>query len=202
VASVLDQARPAYVVLDPVMVATSGARLLAPDALALLKEQLIPRASLITPNLPEAELLLARPIGSRAEAVAALDELLALFCSGAGAGAGARASTGAPAVLLKGGHAVEARGSAPEQDQDGDDVLDLLACGEQRWQFRHARLALRAHGTGCTLASAIASNLALGHGLAEACEQAVDFVHGALRHAYQPGGTDLAFLDHGWRAVR
>jgi hydroxymethylpyrimidine/phosphomethylpyrimidine kinase len=195
VASVLDQARPAHVVLDPVMVATSGARLLAPDALALLKEHLIPRASLITPNLPEAELLLGRPIGSRVQAAAALDELLALFCSHAEP----HASRGAPAVLLKGGHAVEARGSAPEQDQDSDDVLDLLACGQQRWQFRHARLALRAHGTGCTLASAIASNLALGLGLAQACEQAVDFVHGALRHAYQPGGSDLAFLDHGWR---
>ncbi len=173
VASVLDQARPAHVVLDPVMVATSGARLLAPDALAQLKHELLPRASLITPNLPEAELLLGRAIDGAADAERALGDLLSL---------------GAAAVLLKGGHA-----------QDGGDVLDLLGRGEQRWQYRHARLALRAHGTGCTLAAAIASNLALGLELSAACAEATDFVHGALRHAYRPGGSDLAFLDHGWQ---
>jgi len=173
VASVLDQARPAHVVLDPVMVATSGARLLAADALAQLKNELVPRASLITPNLPEAELLLGRTVGCADEAERAVGDLLSL---------------GAATVLLKGGHA-----------QDGGDVLDLLGRGEQRWQFRHERLAVRAHGTGCTLAAAMASNLALGLDLPAACARATDYVHGALRNAYRPGGSDLAFLDHGWQ---
>lgn len=175
VAELLEQARPAHVVLDPVMVATSGARLLEPEALALLKERMIPLASLVTPNLPEAELLLGHRIQTAQEAEAALSELLAL---------------GAPAALLKGGHADPA-------SEDGM-VLDQLACAGERTQFRHPRLALSAHGTGCTLASAIASNLALGRPLAEACEEATDYVHGALRHAYFPGGADLGFLDHLW----
>jgi hydroxymethylpyrimidine/phosphomethylpyrimidine kinase len=177
VATVLEQIRPAHVVLDPVMIATSGARLLAADALALLKQRLIPLSSLMTPNLPEAELLLGHAITGQAEAETALAELLAL---------------GAPAVLLKGGHA--------KQPSAGGSVLDLFACAGERRQFRHARLDLTAHGTGCTLASAIASNLALGRPLGEACEEATDFVHGALRHAYFPGGADLAFLDHQWSA--
>jgi hydroxymethylpyrimidine/phosphomethylpyrimidine kinase len=172
VAEVLEERRPRYVVLDPVMVATSGARLLELDALTALKERLLPLATLITPNLPEAALLLGHEITDR-EAEATLGELLLL---------------GAPAVLLKGGHA-----------DDGGPVLDLFARADERRLFRHERLALTAHGTGCTLASAITSNLARGVELAEACEEASDFVHGALRHAYFPGGADLAFLDHLWR---
>lgn len=176
VADVLARERPAHVVLDPVMVATSGARLLAEDALEALKTRLLPLATLITPNLPEAELLLGHAISDAREAEAALPELLALFGPREGA------------VLLKGGHA-----------RDDGPVLDLFACGTQRQQFRHARLPLVAHGTGCTLSAAIASNLALGKALVEACEEATDFVHGALQHAYFPGGGQLGLLDHLWR---
>jgi hydroxymethylpyrimidine/phosphomethylpyrimidine kinase len=176
VADVLARERPAHVVLDPVMVATSGARLLAEDARDALKSQLLPLATLITPNLPEAELLLGRTLRDHAEAEAALPELLAL-CAG---------RTGA--VLLKGGHA-----------RDDGPVLDLFAQGNERRQFRHARLPLVAHGTGCTLSAAIASNLAQGCDLPRACEEASDFVHGALQHAYFPGSGELGLLDHLWQ---
>jgi hydroxymethylpyrimidine/phosphomethylpyrimidine kinase len=173
VADVLERERPEHVVLDPVMVATSGARLLESDALALLKQRLLPLATLITPNLPEAEWLVGHAIGNEAEAEAALSQLL---------------EAGARAVLLKGGHA-----------EDPKDVLDLFARGAERRQFRHARLPLVAHGTGCTLSAAIASNLAQGCELALACEEATDFVHGALQHAYFPGRADLGLLDPLWR---
>jgi hydroxymethylpyrimidine/phosphomethylpyrimidine kinase len=176
VAEVLARERPAHVVLDPVMVATSGARLLAEDAREALKRELVPLATLITPNLPEAELLLGHALRDQAEAEAALPELLALFAGPAGA------------VLLKGGHA-----------RDDGPVLDLFARGEERRQFRHARLPLVAHGTGCTLSAAIASKLAQGCDLPRACEEATDFVHGALQHAYFPGGAALGLLDHFWQ---
>jgi hydroxymethylpyrimidine/phosphomethylpyrimidine kinase len=176
VADVLERERPAHVVLDPVMVATSGARLLAEDALDALRGRLLPLATLVTPNLPEAELLLGHAIRDQAQAELSLAELLAL---------------GARAVLLKGGHA-----------QDAGPVLDLFACGTERRQFRHERLPLVAHGTGCTLSAAIASQLALGRELVSACEEATDFVHGALRHAYFPGGPDLGLLDPLWQLRR
>jgi hydroxymethylpyrimidine/phosphomethylpyrimidine kinase len=173
VADMLERQRPAHVVLDPVMVATSGARLLAADAHEAIKHRLMPLATLITPNLPEAEWLLGHAISDRSAAEAALSELL---------------EAGAQAVLLKGGHATDAGA-----------VLDLFGRGQERRQFRHERLPVLAHGTGCTLSAAIASNLALGSELAEACEQAVDFVHGALQHAYFPGAADLGVLDPLWR---
>jgi hydroxymethylpyrimidine/phosphomethylpyrimidine kinase len=179
VAEALEQYRPAHVVLDPVMVATSGARLLEPAALTALRERLLPLASVVTPNIPEAELLLGRSIPDQAAAASALDALLDL---------------GAPAVLLKGGH-------LPEQPE----LVDRLgerggAPGRVYTEFRHERLALSGHGTGCTLASAVAANLCLGDALRGACEKAADYVHGALRAAYFPGATRLAVLDHFWRA--
>jgi hydroxymethylpyrimidine/phosphomethylpyrimidine kinase len=176
VAAALERNRPTHVVLDPVMIATSGARLLEPAALSALRLRLFPLASLLTPNLPEAELLLGSPIRTPAEADAALGQLLAL---------------GLPAVLLKGGHL-----------DAGDRVVDRLGVAERRVAFQHARLALSAHGTGCTLASAISANLACGASLEDACRDATDYVHEALRAAYFPGQGGLAVLDHGvrWRA--
>ena len=142
------------IVLDPVMVATSGARLLEPAALDALRTRLVPIARVVTPNLPEAELLLGHPVADRGAMDDACTELLA---------------SGARAVLLKGGHL-----------QDGGDVIDLLADATATHAIRHPRLALDAHGTGCTLASAIAANLALGIDLLPACRQASDYVHRAL----------------------
>lgn len=172
VADALEHHRPAHVVLDPVMVATSGARLLEPAALAALREHLMPLATLVTPNLPEAELLLGHPVTTQPAMQEACRSLLA---------------AGARSVLLKGGHL-----------EDGGDVIDLLATSEDatiEW-IRHPRLDLEAHGTGCTLASAIAANLALGAGLSTACRDASDYVHRALLGGYRPGRADMVVLDH------
>ncbi len=172
VADALEHFAPAQIVLDPVMVSTSGAKLLEDAALDALRTRLLPLASVLTPNLPEAELLLGRRIDADS-ADAALTDLLAL---------------GAPAVLLKGGHLPGAR------------MLDRLGEGAQRIRFEHARIELEGHGTGCTLASAIAAQLVLGQSLADACALAADYVHGALLHAYRPGLGKVAVLDHFWRA--
>lgn len=172
VADALQRHRPAHVVLDPVMVASSGARLLSEDALATLRRRLLPLADVITPNLPEAELLLGCCIDSRDRMYAALDALLKL---------------GARAALLKGGHLAD----------DGDEVLDLLAVvGADIVQLRHQRLPLDAHGTGCTLSSAIAAELALGHALPQACRRAADYVHRGRQYHYCPGTGEVPVLDH------
>jgi hydroxymethylpyrimidine/phosphomethylpyrimidine kinase len=172
VADALEEHDPKFIVLDPVMVASSGARLLEAEALDALKRRLLPLATVITPNIPEAELLLDHAIPDGDAAEAALVELLAL---------------GAPAVLLKGGHL------------PGRKLIDRLDDGWQLHEFEHPRLKVEGHGTGCTLASAIAAQLALGRNLPEACAEAADYVHGALRHAARPGLTRLAVLDHFWR---
>lgn len=173
VADALEHWRPRWVVLDPVMVATSGARLLAADALDTLRSRLLPLASLITPNIPEAQWLLGHPIDGAAAADAALPGLLAL---------------GAPAVLLKGGHLP---GGAAMVDRYID--RDTRAC------FNHARLDVQPHGTGCTLASAVAAGLCRGQPLLKACKSATDYVHGALRNSHRPGRSNTAVLDHFWR---
>ncbi len=177
VADALEAHRPAHVVLDPVMVATSGARLLEPEALGALRERLFPLSSIVTPNLPEAALLLgAAQVEDDAGADHALERLL---------------SAGARAVLLKGGHMP---GTAQMRDRFSD--------GRERRVFEHPRLEVNGHGTGCTLASAIAANLCLGMALPAACEAATDYVHGALRGAYRPGRSEVAVLDHFWRHHR
>ncbi|RDZ28875.1 bifunctional hydroxymethylpyrimidine kinase/phosphomethylpyrimidine kinase [Lysobacter silvisoli] len=170
VADALERYRPAHVVLDPVMVATSGARLLETDALHALRTRLLPLADVLTPNLPEAELLLGQPLPDAAamrEAIAALR------------------AQGARAVLLKGGH-------LPGEG----DVIDTLGDDEGLLTWAHPRLRLEAHGTGCTLASAVAANLARGRGLRDSVAAATDYVHAALRGGYRPGRGDVVVLDH------
>ncbi len=158
------------VVLDPVLVSGTGAALLPEDALAALRDLLLPRASLLTPNLHEAELLLGHRIADL-EALASAAEALR--------------SLGSGAVLLKGGHL-----------DCGDSVVDLLRESDAETRFTHARLDRRPHGTGCTLASACAAQLALGRPLRVACEQAVAYVHRALAASYRPGAGKLDVLDH------
>ena len=162
--------RPPFLVVDPVMVATSGAKLLEEAALDALRRRLIPLASVLTPNLPEAELLLGRRIDSLQAMHAAADGLL---------------SMGAASVLLKGGHLAG----------EGD-VVDLFADAHGRHEIAHPRLRVDAHGTGCTLASAIAANLCLGLSMPEACSAAADYVHAALRGGYRPGRSEVLVLDH------
>ena len=164
------------VVLDPVMVATSGDRLIAPDTVQVLVDELFPLATVVTPNLDEAALLLGRPIADAGELDAAARDLLAL---------------GAKAVLLKGGHL------------PGDEVADLLVSGDGPAQrLASPRIASRnTHGTGCTLSSAIAAYLALGHPLDQAVAKARGYIlqaiaegadvytgagHGPLNHGHAP----------------
>ena len=175
VAKALDQHCPAHIVLDPVMVATSGAQLLANTAIEVLRKRLLPMATVVTPNLPEAEFLLGRPIPDLDAMRAACDALLDL---------------GAGAVLLKGGHLA-----------GGDEVVDLFAArresgGRMHREMRHPRLDINAHGTGCTLAAAIAAQLALGLPLIDACSAASDYVHRALTLGTRPGRSDILVLDH------
>ena len=170
VARALERHRPAHVVVDPVMIATSGAQLLAEDALDALRTRLLPLATVITPNLPEAELL----VGWRIDSLAAMSQAAA-----------ALRTLGAPAVLLKGGHL-----AGPGE------VVDILADADGEQRSAHPRLRLEAHGTGCTLASAVAANLARGLALRAACTAAADYVHAALRGGYRPGRGEVEVLDH------
>ena len=175
VVKAFDQHDPHHIVVDPVMVATSGAQLLANSAIEVLRERLLPMASVITPNLHEAELLLGRTIPDLDAMRSACDDLLDL---------------GAGAVLLKGGHL-----------DHGDTVTDLFAQrrdsgGRLHREIAHPRLSLNAHGTGCTLAAAIAARLALGDDLETACSGASDYVHRALRSGIRPGRGDVLVLDH------
>jgi hydroxymethylpyrimidine/phosphomethylpyrimidine kinase len=158
-------------VADPVMVAKGGHRLLEPAAVETLKRRLLPLASVITPNLPEAEVLSGMAIADEAAMRRAAEMLLTL---------------GVPAVLLKGGH-LEGRAT----------VLDLLATEEHGIEeFESPRIATRhTHGTGCTLASAIAAGLAQGMALRAAVVRARAYVHAAILAA--PGyGKGHGPLDH------
>ncbi|MFN5776342.1 MAG: bifunctional hydroxymethylpyrimidine kinase/phosphomethylpyrimidine kinase [Burkholderiaceae bacterium] len=167
------------VVLDPVMVATSGDRLIADATVRVLVDQLFPLATVITPNLDEASLLLGRPIAAVSDLSGAAQALL---------------SQGARAVLLKGGHL------------PGDQVVDVLARpGHVDVVLASSRMASRnTHGTGCTLSSAIAAHLALGEPLEPAVRAARQYIlgaiqagagvqvghgHGPLNHGYSPLAT-------------
>ncbi len=157
VAAALDRYRPRNVVLDPVMVASSGERLLREDALGALR-RLLRRARVITPNLPEAAALLdAPPAHDEAEMRGQAEKLLAL---------------GAGAVLIKGGH-----GGRPQS-------VDLLVEANSCLRLAAPRVATKnTHGTGCTLASALAAGLAKGLSLDEAARQAKAYVSAAIAAA-------------------
>jgi hydroxymethylpyrimidine/phosphomethylpyrimidine kinase len=162
------------VVVDPVMLATSGERLLDADGVEMLSRELLPRAFVVTPNIPEAELLSGRPIATLADAHDAARRIHAL---------------GPSAVVIKGGHA-----------RNDDAVVDLLFNGDQFMEFHAARIhGPGMHGTGCTFASAVAAHLVLGDSLDAAVRQAQAYVAGAIRHGI-PVGKGLGVLDHFWTA--
>jgi hydroxymethylpyrimidine/phosphomethylpyrimidine kinase len=158
VAAGLDRHRANNVVLDPVMVATSGDRLLAPDAVEALRKLLIPRALIITPNLPEAAALLDTDLAADENVMRHQARRLLRL--------------GAQAVLLKGGHGA------------GPDAVDLLidADGDERLSVARVPTA-NTHGTGCTLSSAIAAGLAKGQSLREAVRAAKSYVTAAIAAA-------------------
>lgn len=153
------------IVLDPVMIAKSGARLLAEEAVAALREVLLPLATVVTPNLPELAELVGRPVATESERLAAAAEIGAL----------------GPAVLGKGGHA---------ESGEGDELVDLLWAAGEVHRFVHPRIVTRStHGTGCTLSSAIAARLARGEELAAAVGGAIDYLRGAILAAGDPLGS-------------
>jgi len=175
VAAAIAELELPLVVVDPVMVAKSGDRLLDEDALTAMKRELLPRALVVTPNIPEAEVLSGQRITSLAEAREA-----ARVIHGFGAGA----------VVIKGGHA------------NGAELVDLLFDGRAFHEFRTPRLETRnTHGTGCTFASAVAARLALGSPLAEAVSGAQTYVAGAIRHGLALG-RGHGPLDHFWADTR
>jgi hydroxymethylpyrimidine/phosphomethylpyrimidine kinase len=169
VAVLQERAAAIPVVVDPVMIAKGGARLIDPAAIEALKRLLVARAEIITPNLPEAEALCGAKIGDVPEMRAAGETLLALGCR---------------AVLVKGGHL------------PGEIVSDVLvtAAGVRIWES--PRITTRhTHGTGCTLASAIAAGLAQGLGVERAVDRARNYVQRAI--AGSPGlGRGHGPLDH------
>lgn len=149
-------------VLDPVMVATSGDRLLAREAERSIVHELLPLARLVTPNLDEAEILAGFEVRDEAGMRRAAARLVEL---------------GAGAALLKGGHLRSA------------ELVDVLFDGEEWHEWRHARIdTTSTHGTGCTLSAAIAAGLAHGHTLRSAVDAALDFVARAIREAPGLGG--------------
>ena len=159
------------VVVDPVGVSKHGDTLLAADAVEVLRRELVPLAAVVTPNLPEVEQLTGVRVASEDDLRAGADAVLEL---------------GAAWVLVKGGHL------------PGDSV-DLLTDGVEVHVFRAPRLPTRhTHGTGCTLASAIASRLALGDEMPAAVAFAKDYVTGAIRGGFALG-TGIGRVDHGWR---
>jgi len=158
VAAGLERHKQRKVVLDPVMVATSGRRLLAPDAIEALRTQLLPRALVLTPNLPEAAALLdASQAADESEILHQADRLIAL---------------GANAVLMKGGHA------------GGAASIDVLVTATASIRVVGERIqTLNTHGTGCTLSAAIAAGLARDRGLTEAVRDAKEYITSAIAAA-------------------
>ena len=158
------------IVVDPVMVSTSGSRLISEEAIQILKTELFPLASVLTPNIPEAEVLFGASIHSAEDMERAAQAISEEYHC---------------AVLLKGGH----------QLNDANDLL--YAEGKSRWFYGRRIDNPNTHGTGCTLSSAIASNLAKGYGLEEAVECAKEYISGALA-AMLDLGAGSGPMDHGF----
>jgi hydroxymethylpyrimidine/phosphomethylpyrimidine kinase len=175
VAAAIDDLDLPLVVVDPVMVSSSGVRLLDADGVQALIAELLPRTRVITPNIPEAEALSGRRIRSADEARRAAARIVEM---------------GASAVIVTGGH------------DTGSHVVDLLFDGQSFTEFVVPRVSApppagRVHGTGCTYASALAAGLAGGRSLAESAERAQAYVAGAIAHAFAPG-RGAGLLDHFW----
>jgi hydroxymethylpyrimidine/phosphomethylpyrimidine kinase len=161
----------APLVVDPVLVTSHGDLLLEADAMGVLRRLLLPLAAVVTPNIPEAEALLSRPI----EGVAAMEEAAAEL-----------ASLGPAAVLLKGGHL------------GGDRSPDVLWHDNRaHWLDAPRQDARHTHGTGCTLSAAICAHLALGQALPAACHRAKDFVTAAIAAGVEIG-RGIGPVNPGW----
>jgi hydroxymethylpyrimidine/phosphomethylpyrimidine kinase len=172
VAAAIDSLDLPKVVVDPVMVAKGGDRLLTDEAVAMLRAELLRRAMVVTPNVPEAEVLAEIRIRSLDHMKDAAHRILRL---------------GSRVVIVKGGHL------------DGPESIDVVCTREHTFELRGPRLPGRhTHGTGCTFAAAIAANLALGRDVEEAAREARSYVEGAIRHAPLIGHGQGP-LNHFWR---
>lgn len=177
VAAGMERYRVRRLVVDPVMVAKGGQRLLEPQAILALKTKLLPLARLITPNIPEAGELLGRAPESTAEMEEAARALGELVPNGA--------------VLLKGGHLVD----------ESDQAVDVLWDGRSLHRYSATRLSVRhTHGTGCTLSAAITCQLAIGEELHAAIGKARDYLRGAMLAAY-PVGSGIGPVNHLWQVA-
>ncbi len=162
-----------HVILDPVMLSTSGTRLMQEEAIQVMQEELFPLAELITPNIPEMEVLIGRKISCKTD----IEQAAKTFCQRYHC-----------AVLCKGGHRM----------QDANDYF--YGTEGAHWLYGERIENPNTHGTGCTLSSAIASNLAMGYGLLEAVKRAKDYLTGALS-AQLSLGKGAGPLDHGWKGT-
>lgn len=171
IADKLREYKAVNIVVDPVMVATSGAKLICDDAMETLKKKLLTLATVITPNIPEGEVLAGMKITSKEDMVTAAEKISNTYgCS----------------VLLKGGHSLN----------DANDLL--VEPGKEPVWFKGRRIAnTNTHGTGCTLSSAIASNLAKGKSLEEAVKGAKNYISGALAAGLDLGNGSGP-MDHGF----
>lgn len=171
IAASLRKYQPKIIVLDPVMISKSGFPLLQPEACATLIDELLPLATLVTPNLPEAEAISRMQVTKKEEMRPVAEKIIAL---------------GAKAVLVKGGHL-------------SDTADDLLFDGQQEKWFAGERIATKnTHGTGCTLSSSLVANLAKGLSLAEAVQASKDYVTEAIAHGISLGsgcGPTHHFVD-------
>lgn len=171
IAACLKKYAPKIIVVDPVMISKSGYPLLAPEACATLIKELLPLATLVTPNLPEAEAITGMHVTTREEMRPVAEKIIAL---------------GAKAVLVKGGHL----------DETAD---DLLFDGAKEVWFPGARIETKnTHGTGCTLSSSLAANLAKGMSMEEAVAASKSYVTEAIAHGLELGsgcGPTHHFVD-------
>ena len=168
IAKKLKEYKAENIVVDPVMVATSGARLISEDAIETLKKELLPLATLITPNIPEAEVLSEMDIVDEESMVEAVKKISETFGC---------------AILVKGGHQI-------------NDANDLLYRNDSFTWFKGKRINnSNTHGTGCTLSSAIASNLAKGFDMDDSVKRAKDYISGALS-AMLDLGKSSGPMDH------
>ena len=173
VTAAIDELDLPKVVVDPVLVASSGDPLLDEDGIQVMRAELFPRALVVTPNIPEAEILAGCEIRTREDIEEAARRIHDL---------------GPNAVIIKGGHG------------KGDVVADVLYDGDRFIEFRSDRInGPPVHGTGCAFASAVAAYLASGLSLEQAAERAQSYVGGAMRHAF-PLGQGRRVLDHFWKS--
>ena len=172
VAAAVEELEIPLLVVDPVMIAKSGDRLVDDEAVGMMRSELLRRAFVVTPNIPEAEALAGLRIRSGDDRHEAARRILKL---------------GTSAVIIKGGHFAS------------EDILDLLYDGHRFRDFRAARISgTNTHGTGCTFSASLAAHLALGRSLADAVPLAQEYVAGGIRHALEIG-RGHGPLHHFWR---